>query len=885
MKSAATALLLALLAVETSAQTINAPNGELLRLPDGTFVGTSHSGGTDNYGTIFRLSAQTEITVLASFTNDVGLAKGANPRAGLVRDPAGILWGTTEQGGANSLGTVFKFSPGNRKLTTMVEFDGATRGSRPATALVRDAAGDFLGTTRQGGTADFGTIFKVNKTTGALTTLIQFSGVAGNFKGSDPRGALFIDGAGAIWGTTSAGGAGDLGTVFKLDGSTFTTVAEFTGTLPGALGTAPEAALILSGGKLWGTTVRGGSANDAGTVFTINPATLAFTSVVSFAGANGANPRAPLTAGTPPALLGTTENGGADDLGTVFSLDSTTGAITTLASFSGTAGNARGAHPRAGLTADTGTLFFGSATQGGREDTGLVYSLDPTSGAGGFGGVIDSNPAPGPKPATVKPPDKTQTTGPAGSQIALGGNLPDDPNISEVLVSINDGPFIAATILPGPPATWSLGVFPENGTNVIVIKTLNQDGGISPPTTFSFEFTTVRPEIIGTYAGLVLPVGAGPPLKFSGLLTLNVLATGRFTGKLVIGGLPAAITLKGTFANSGIARFGKKGTPTLTIPRTKQSPLSLELALDPTLPFTGALAGTISENSATAATLGAAQGLYTAKKNPAAPFLPVPATLLNPLADKGSYTGVFRALAPTPSFPPDKFPQGDGIATLKIAPNGSVKLVAKLADGVSISTGGPLVGADTLPFFILAYGKRGAVTGELQFRDVPGQTDADGTAVLWIRPADPKAKNYREGWVDGLTVDFEGSKFFVPKGGALTPLGNAPSAAAKNAELTLTAGGILSTAGNELAVGVGGKTRVLGAITGGTALQKLAVTLSASGGVGGAFIHPVTTLPTTLVGVVLQKQKTAAGYFLAAPAKGSPPAVTQSSGRVEIIGQ
>ena len=183
MKSAATALLLALLAVETSAQTIDAPNGELLRLPDGTFVGTSNSGGTDNYGTIFRLSAQTEITVLASFTNDVGLAKGANPRAGLVRDAAGILWGTTEQGGANSLGTVFKFSPGNRKLTTVVEFDGATRGSHPATALVRDAAGDFLGTTRQGGTADFGTIFKVNKTTGALTTLIEFSGVAGNFPG------------------------------------------------------------------------------------------------------------------------------------------------------------------------------------------------------------------------------------------------------------------------------------------------------------------------------------------------------------------------------------------------------------------------------------------------------------------------------------------------------------------------------------------------------------------------------------------------------------------------------------------------------------------------------------------------------------------------------
>ena len=888
MKLAAAALLFALLAAETFAQTIDAPSGELLRLPDGTFVGTSQSGGTDNYGTLFRLSAKTEITVLASFTGDVGLAKGANPRAGLVRDAAGTLWGTTEQGGSTSLGTVFKFTPANRKLTTVVEFDGPTRGSRPAAALVRDAAGDFLGTTRQGGSGDFGTLFKVNHTTGALTTLVQFTGTTGAFKGSDPRGALYLDGAGIIWGTTSAGGAGDLGTVFKLDGATFSTLVEFTGTLPGALGTSPEAGLILNGGKLWGTTARGGSgSSDAGTIFQLDPATLAFAAVVSFTGANGANPRAPLTTGPAGALLGTTENGGTDDLGTVFSLDPATSAVTALASFTGAAGNARGAHPLGGLTADTATDFVGTTTKGGREDTGLVFGLS----GGVFDGVVDSHPAPGPKPATIKPPDKAATTGAAGSPLTLGGTLPDDASIIEILVSINGGPFLTATIIPpsgpGKPTTWSLTVTPENGTNVIVIKTVNQDGGISPPTTFAFEFTSVRPDIIGAYGGLALPVGNGPPLKFSGLLTLNVLATGRFSGKLILGGLPAAVTLKGTFANNGVARFGKKGTAVLIVPRLNQSPLSLELALDSTLPFTGALTGTIGENSTAAATISATQGLYTAKKPAPLPFVNVPAALLDPLTDKGAYTGVFRALAPTPNLPADKFPQGDGTVTLKVQPSGLVTLVTKLADGTTVSTGGTLVGAGTLPFFVSAYGKLGALTGEIQFRDVPARTDADGAAILWIRPPNPTAKNYRAGWLDGLLVDFEGSKFVTPKG-AITPLGNAPSTSTKNALLTLAAGGIAAAppaTANFLAIAATGKTLVLGPPGGGAAIPKLLVTLSPAGLVGGSFAHPVTTLSTTLVGIVLQKQQTAAGYFLAAPAKGSPPAVTQTSGRLEILAQ
>ncbi len=860
MKVASAAFFLAIFLAIVRAELIDQPNGELLRLPDGSFVGTSRGGGgKENFGTIFRVSANADITVLASFTGDFGVAKGANPRAGLARDPAGVLWGTTERGGEVDLGTIFKFTPEDRKLTTVVEFGGATTGGLPGSALVRDAAGNFLGTTRRGGANDFGTLFKLDPVTGALTKLVEFTGTGGAFRGRDPRGGLYIDAAGVIWGTTGAGGAPDLGTVFKLDGTTFTTVVEFTGTGGSKPGILPDATLFASAGKLWGTTTEGGPDN-AGTVFSLDPATFAFASVVSFSGSNGANPRGPLVAGAAGTLLGTTENGGTAGLGTIFSLNVSTVALTTITHFTGNGTDAIGAHPRGGLTVDSPPGFVGTTAEGGRLNTGAVFFLDATT----LVAAIDSNPLRGPKAARIAVP--RNASGAPGVPMTVTGTVSKDPGIV-VLVSINGGPFVAATIVPGGnSATWSANVTPENGTNVIVVKTRDDAGAVSLPKTVTFEYTTVRPERSGAYAGIATPVRVASPFARSGVLNLNVLPTGRFTGKLLLGGLAGAVVIRGSFTDGGVARFGKTASPLLAIPRKDQSPLTLDLALDNAVPFTGILTGTISENSTSAATIAAAQGVYSAKSNPPLPFINVPTALLNPLTDKGAYTGVFRALAPTANRPAEKFPQGDGIASLKLAPTGLVKLVARLADGTAVSAGGPLVGSDRLPFFATAYLKGGGLTGEIRLRDVPGQSDADGPGVRWMRPANPKALNYRDGWSDGLLVDFAGSKFVVSKTGALTPLGNPPATTA-NALLTLASADFPTSFATmyPLAISARGQAQILAPVLVATPLASLAVALSPSGFLSGRFRDPVTNGATKLIGVALQKPQVAAGYFLTGP--------------------
>jgi len=196
------------------------PDGEdpysgLLRDKVGNLYGTTQYGGTGGgFGTVFKLDAKGKLTLLHSFA---GTPDGVNPLAGLLRDPAGNLYGTTYYGGTNGgFGTVFKLNA-KGKLILLHSFAGMPDGQNPCARLIRDAAGNFYGTTFYGGTSGYGTVFKLD-TTGKLTVLHNF-----NYSpdGAHPIAGLILDNAGNLYGTTSAGG--DLncgfsgcGTVFKL---------------------------------------------------------------------------------------------------------------------------------------------------------------------------------------------------------------------------------------------------------------------------------------------------------------------------------------------------------------------------------------------------------------------------------------------------------------------------------------------------------------------------------------------------------------------------------------------------------------------------------------------------------------------------------------------
>jgi uncharacterized repeat protein (TIGR03803 family) len=159
----------------------------------------------------FMLDKAGKETVLYSFA---GGPDGANPQATLVMDTEGRLYGTTTFGGAFGSGTVFMVE-GEGRETVLYSFSGGTDGGLPVAGVVRDSAGNLYGTTLQGGSAPnrSGTVFKVTPS-GQETVLHSFT--AGEDGGFPQDGGLSEDAAGNLYGTTEIGGAYGPGVAFRI---------------------------------------------------------------------------------------------------------------------------------------------------------------------------------------------------------------------------------------------------------------------------------------------------------------------------------------------------------------------------------------------------------------------------------------------------------------------------------------------------------------------------------------------------------------------------------------------------------------------------------------------------------------------------------------------
>jgi uncharacterized repeat protein (TIGR03803 family) len=151
-------------------------------------------------------------SVLYSFT---GGADGGNPWAPLIQDAAGNLYGTTQAGGSNGVGTVFKLDASGTE-TVVYSFTAGTDGGFPLAGLVRDEAGNLYGTTLFGGVfaCGCGTVFRLDPT-GKETVLYSFAGYP--VDGADPYAEVVRDRVGNLYGATSSGGAYGDGIIFKLD--------------------------------------------------------------------------------------------------------------------------------------------------------------------------------------------------------------------------------------------------------------------------------------------------------------------------------------------------------------------------------------------------------------------------------------------------------------------------------------------------------------------------------------------------------------------------------------------------------------------------------------------------------------------------------------------
>jgi len=247
-----------------------------------------------------------------------------------------------------------------------------------------------------------------------------------------------------------------------------------------------------------------------------------------------------------------------------------------------------------------------------------------------------------------------------------------------------------------------------------------------------------------------------------------------------------------------------------------------------------------------------------------APMSVVSTGLVNSATDKGIYTAILQARTPAQQgLAATSFPQGDGWATMTVQPTGAVSVSGRLADGQTFTYSAFLSKDNVLPLYLTPYSGTGTVIGSLNFRDVPAQSDVDCAGVQWFKPANSRDNSYRAGWPGGIQVDLLGSKFVAPNLIAKTPLGNDPvTSPTVNGVFMLSDGGIVTPLSNNLSIGTVSRATSLNAPAGGTAASSLVVSLSSNGNFTGSFKHPTWKTTPTFGGVVVQKTKTAGGYFL-----------------------
>lgn len=351
-----------------------APRGRLLQGLDGFLYGTTYAGGSSNLGTVFKVGRQgSSFTVLHSFSD------GEFPYAGLVQDSDGTLYGTTTGGGAYGGGIVYRIQMDGSGFARVLNF-GVTNGDAvgPLGGLMQGVDHWLYGTTSGGGVYGSGTVFKLTTAGSGYTILRSFVALADSNDGSQPVAALIQGADGFLYGITQTGGSNNLGTAFKLntDGSGYQILHHFTGSQGD--GQMPLGSLVQGpGGFLYGTTYYGG-ANNIGTIFKVDTNGDNYAVLRSFSGsADGGQPVSGLTLGSDGTLYGTTRYGGPFDSGVAYSVGGGGESFTVLRAFATMTED--GAQPFASLMIGSDGALYGSTFYGGAYLTngvnGTVFRL------------------------------------------------------------------------------------------------------------------------------------------------------------------------------------------------------------------------------------------------------------------------------------------------------------------------------------------------------------------------------------------------------------------------------------------------------------------------------------------------------------------------------
>ena len=338
-------------------------DAKLAKGPDGNFYGTTQSGGAQGGGTVFRMTPQGETQVLHAF-GPLEVGEAVLP-TGVTWGPDGHFYGVTMGGGSDNFGSFYRMTL-DGEVTVLYSFklDQDVPNIWPAHGLMLSGDGHFYGVTGN-------TVYGVTPA-GEATVLHSFFEKK---QGRTPNGGLIEDDAGNLYGTTSSGGMFNRGTVYQLTKSgALTVLHSFAGHR--ADGAFPRGGLVLVDNMLYGVTGQGGQ-HRQGVVFRLSTTGDSYQLLHSFKSAKGAPywPSAGFTQAQDGWLYGVSERGGIVDGGTVYRINAA-GQLRLLHSFGEKKND--GLRPMSSLLLTGQRTFHGTTDAGGVEGQGTVFKLTIT---------------------------------------------------------------------------------------------------------------------------------------------------------------------------------------------------------------------------------------------------------------------------------------------------------------------------------------------------------------------------------------------------------------------------------------------------------------------------------------------------------------------------
>lgn len=362
----------------------------------GNLYGTTNHGGQTQGGScpgygcgiVFKMAKRDGNWLLTPLCTNCLTGSLASSRPAIA--PNGVLYGTTYAGGMYDQGVLYQLQPPAQPPRSILSpwnyawvfsFNRDGNGFNPQGDLIFDQAGNIYGTTQVGGNDFNGVVYELTSSGGGWNRSVLYA-PSGGLGSESFEGGVVFDRSGNLYGVTPNAGQFGLGAVYELSpsgsGWTEQTIYSF-GSLGSMNGSYPEGGLLIdASGNLYGTTNTGGSGG-GGTVFELSPSGggWSFNLLYSLSGTSNSGPTDKLAMDAAGKLYGVTYKGGAHQFGSVFQLTHSGGnwTYTSLHDFTGSGFD--GAFPLCGPTLDASGNVYGTTSEAGSSNEGIVWQITP----------------------------------------------------------------------------------------------------------------------------------------------------------------------------------------------------------------------------------------------------------------------------------------------------------------------------------------------------------------------------------------------------------------------------------------------------------------------------------------------------------------------------